>query len=109
MVPIEKIKEKKFYLGTKKGKVHVITNTVVDMQKAILGTALTSVRKIKKEAEQTYKFKRNARNELVKEVSFTDNDSLDQLMGNDIFKTWDSSMLKKIVPSSPTIVKSVKD
>ena len=51
MVPIEKIKEKKFYLGTKKGKVHVITNTVVDMQKAILGTALTSVRKIKKEAE----------------------------------------------------------
>ena len=32
MVPIEKVVEKKFYLGTKKGKVHVITNTVVDMQ-----------------------------------------------------------------------------
>ena len=37
MVPKEKIVEKKYYLGHKKGKVHVVTNTVVALQEAMMG------------------------------------------------------------------------
>ena len=66
-----------------------------------MGTALSSIRKIKKEAEKTYKFKRNARNEIVKEVGFTDNEDYEQyLVSNDVFRTWDSEKLRNIVPSS---------
>ena len=72
MVPKEKIVEKKYYLPKKTGKVHVITNTVVSMQEAMLGQALSSLRKIRKEDDKTVKFRRGKNNEITKEVGFTD-------------------------------------